>query len=154
MQPYHNPALDELATRLFREFARLEYALKAAGFHNGDGRAEPNWRNFAMSIEGTFANLRSKSTRQAIDYILAHPPKKQVVRDGVLDWEDAQPATDSHADLILLYVRRVRNNLFHGGKFNGRWFDPERSVELLRYSIEVLDACLAASDAVKDAYDH
>jgi hypothetical protein len=31
-------------------------------------------------------------------------------------------STTTVSDLILNSVHRVRNNLFHGGKFNGRWF--------------------------------
>lgn len=87
----------------------------------------------------------AESVANAIDYILGYPPKKQVIRDGALEWDDATPNASSSSDLILLYVRRVRNNLFHGGKFNGRWFDPERSEELLRHSLTILDACRTAS---------
>ena len=42
--------LNCLAGELFTMFARFEYALKAAGFHKGDGAAEPNWRSFAESV--------------------------------------------------------------------------------------------------------
>ena len=44
--------IDEIAIELFRRFARMEYALKAAGFHNGEGKAEANWDKFAVSIRG------------------------------------------------------------------------------------------------------
>jgi hypothetical protein len=43
-------------------------------------------------------------------------------------------------ELILLWVRRVRNNLFHGGKFNGHWFQPERSEQLITASLVVIHA--------------
>ena len=36
-------------TKLFEAFARFEYALKAAGFHDGEGAAEVNWREFVAS---------------------------------------------------------------------------------------------------------
>ncbi len=153
MQPYNNPKLDSLAVSLFKEFARFEYALKAANFHSGDGDADPNWRRFALSIEDSIANPQSPGLRKAVEYMLAHPPKKQVVRHGLLAWDVAVPTTDSRADLVLLYVRRVRNNLFHGGKFNGHWFEPERSEELLHHSLVILDACLAASSDVREAYN-
>lgn len=154
MQPYHNPELERLAVRLFKEFARFEYALKAANFHNGDGDAEPNWRNFALSVEDALTHPQSDALREAIKYMLTHPPKKQVIRAGALDWDTVVPNANSRADLVLLYVRRVRNNLFHGGKFSGRWFDPERSEELLRHSLVILEACLAASPQVREAYNH
>jgi hypothetical protein len=146
--------LNHLAAELFRTFSRFEYSLKAAGFHRGDGDAEPDWRTFALSIEAGLQNPNGEELREAIDYILHNPPKKQVIRNGVLEWSDAPPTTNSRADLILLYVRRVRNNLFHGGKFNGRWFEPERSKVLLRCSLVILQGCLEASPQVRNAYDN
>ena len=144
--------LDALSLQVFRIFARCEYALKAAGFHNGEGNAEANWRNFAISIEDLFANPPTPELQAAIAYILAHPPKKQIIKNEFLEWDLAPPVTDSRADLVLLYVRRVRNNLFHGGKFNGHWFDPERSEALLRHSLQILTSAVQHSDAVRQAY--
>lgn len=84
--------------------------------------------------------------------MLANPPKKQIVEGGVLGWSASTPQTDLQSDRLLIYVRRVRNNLFHGGKFNGRWFEPERSTVLMQHSLTILNACLAASPAVSEAY--
>jgi len=58
-----------------------------------------------------------------------HLPKKQVYSNKALQWNDVAQEAENENDLILLYVRRLRNNLFHGGKFDGRFFDPERSRE-------------------------
>lgn len=146
--------LNKLATELFKTFARFEYALKASGFNNGDGDAQPNWRNFALSVEAQLQNPQTPELREAIDFMLQQSPKKQVIRNGLLEWDAAPPNTNSSADLILLYVRRVRNNLFHGGKFNGHWFAPERSEKLLRHSLVILEACLDASPQVKGAYNN
>ena len=118
--------LNELSLELFRMFARFEYALKAAGYHEGNGEAKPDWRRFAESIPDIFDNPSTLELQTAIDYLEQHPPKKQVVKDNVLEWQVSRPSTNLKSDLILLYVRRVRNNLFHGGKFNNRWFAPER----------------------------
>ena len=145
--------LDNLATELFRKFARFEYALKASGFNDGDGEAKANWRNFALSVEAQLQNSQTSELREAINFMLQQPPKKQIIRNGLLEWDAAPPNTNSTADLILLYVRRVRNNLFHGGKFNGHWFAPERSEKLLRHSLVILEACLDASPQVKQAYN-
>lgn len=144
--------LNELSLQVFRTFARCEYALKAAGFHNGEGKAEANWRGFALSIEDLFVEPLTPALKAAVDYILAHPPKKQIIKNDLLEWEAAPPETDSRADLVLLYVRRVRNNLFHGGKFNGHWFDPERSEVLLRHSLQILTSSIQHSDRVRQAY--
>lgn len=145
--------LDDLANELFRVFARTEYALKAVGHHQGDGNAEPDWTAFAETVRTVLDNPHSDELIAAVAYLLAHPPKKQVVHNGVLGWSNARPQARSQADLILLYVRRVRNNLFHGGKFNGRWFEPERSMDLLRHCLVILSACVQGSDAVLAAYE-
>lgn len=144
--------LDELATEMFRTFARFEYALKAAGFHNGDGAAEPNWRSFAQSIPAVFDNPGDPDLEAAVGYILDHPPKKQIIADGLLTWSVSAPDTDLKSDRVLIYMRRVRNNLFHGGKFNGRWFEPERSEFLLRHSLVILRACIDASNDLGQAF--
>lgn len=144
--------LTELAKELFRTFARFEFALKEAGFHTGEGDASPHWRNFALSIDAVLEEQATPELAAAIEYILEEPPHKQVVRNGALTWELAPPQTDSRADLVLLYVRRVRNNLFHGGKFNGHWFDPDRSESLMTSSLVILNAALAASQPVGQAF--
>jgi hypothetical protein len=82
----------------------------------------------------------------------AEKTKKQTIADGILAWNDSVPNTDSESDRVLIYVRRVRNNLFHGGKFNGRWFEPERSELLLGHCLTVLQACLAASPDLNTAF--
>lgn len=148
--PENDP--DALAAELFKTFARFEYALKAAEFHRGEGAAEANWRSFAESVAEIFEEPPNEEFAQAIAYMLAHPPKKQVVEGGVLGWSVSAPQTDFQSDRVLIYVRRVRNNLFHGGKFNGRFFEPQRSAALLQHSLTILNACLAASPAVSEAY--
>jgi hypothetical protein len=145
--------LDRLAVEMFQTFARFEYALKASGFNAGNGDAKADWTAFARSIPGVFDDPRDSAVKMAVGYILAHPPKKQVVEQGVLEWKDAGAGTSLRSDEVLIYVRRVRNNLFHGGKFNGRWFEPQRSAELLQHSLVILKACLEASPQVRSAYD-
>jgi len=144
--------LNRLATDLFRTFARFEYALKAAGFHTGDGAADANWREFAVSVAPLFDEPQGEDFKEAIAYILEHPPNKQIVENGVLRWHASVPQTDLQSDRVLIYVRRVRNNLFHGSKFNGCWFEPQRSGELLQHSLTILNACLVASEPVNEAY--
>jgi len=143
--------LDQLAIELFQKFARIEYALKAAGFHYGEGEAKPNWDKFASSVSGVLE--KDPSIDASIKYISENPPKKQVIRNNLLEWEIPKPdASKTHE--LLLCVRRVRNNLFHGGKFSGHWFAPERSKELLLHSLNILDACLRASPILKEAFEN
>ena len=151
MKNGNSSELDQLAVELFKKFARIEYALKAAGFHYGEGDAKPNWDMFASSIDGVLE--KDTSITMSIKYMSESPPKKQVIRKDLLEWETPKHHTNKTHE-ILLCVRRVRNNLFHGGKFNGHWFKSERSKELLQHSLCILDACLRASSKLKEAFDN
>jgi hypothetical protein len=143
--------LDQLRSDMFKMFARFEYALKAAGFHNGSGPAKPDWAKFAKSVSKIFDQPHDPDFDAAVEYILTTPPKQQFIKDGLLEWTDMAPSTTLKSDLVLQYVRRVRNNLFHGGKFNGRWFEPERSEALLHHSLTILRTCLRASPEVSES---
>ena len=48
-------------------------------------------------------------------------------------------------DQVLDLIRRVRNNLFHGGKFNDAHSGPGRNELLLRHSLAILHRCLELS---------
>ena len=58
----------------------------------------------------------------------------------------------SLAKFLFLLIRRVRNNLFHGGKFNGKWFEPERSEALLQHGLVILRHCGTRHSEVSKAY--
>ena len=59
----------------------------------------------------------------------------------------------SKAQQVLMMVRWVRNNLFHGGKFlpvpAG---DDARDKLLVQYSLIVLRACIPLHNQVNEAY--
>ena len=137
----YNREMADLASELFRVFAQFEYCLKVTGYCvAGPGNAaNPDWTRFARELP-PLTEQAGADVAVAIAYMLGHPPKKQVYVDDVLQWRIVAPQAQNENDLIFLYVRRVRNNLFHGGKFNGRFFDPERSRELLEYSKVKLQA--------------
>ena len=145
--------MDALAFDFFREFARCEYCLKAIGMRKADRNAKADWSALAAQLSDVIEAPDSRELAAAVKYFLEHPPKKQVVEDGVLAWDDSLPDHKSQADLLLLLVCRVRNNLFHGGKFNGRWFEPERSEELLKHGLAILAACINRHEMMKEAYE-
>lgn len=148
----HKDELDALSLNVFRTFARCEYALKAAGYRSGRNEVKADWRAFSGALGNLFDRPADPALAAAVDYLLAHPPRKQVIRDDQLAWDDTPPDSESRADLVLAYVRRVRNNLFHGGKFNGHWFAPERSADLLTHSLCILRHAIEAHPQVRDAY--
>lgn len=147
--------MDGLAYELFRFFAQFEYCLKVTGYCvAGRGNsANPDWTRFAGELPALTGET-SPDIVAAISYMLQHPPKKQIFVDDALQWSDVAPDSENENDLILLYVRRVRNNLFHGGKFNGRFFDPERSRELMKYSVTILMVAILKSPPMLDAYEN
>ncbi|MDD1795733.1 hypothetical protein LRP50_21670 [Enterovibrio sp. ZSDZ42] len=146
--------LDRLSFDFFKLFSRMEYALKAASFHRGEGTAPPDWTKFSQDIDAKFQAIKNEKLDECRQYILAHPPKKQVIREEKIVWSDTPPRSENNTDLLLLYVRRVRNNLFHGGKFNGNWFEPERCEELLNSSKVILEHALASNEKVKEAFEN
>ena len=152
----NDPAeLDQLGFRFFKEFARCEYSLKVVGFRNGGDRSpSADWYAFAGEIQASLLHApSSKELQNAIAYYRLNPPKKQVVKNGHLDWDDSLPSHKNEAELLLALVCRVRNNLFHGGKFNGHWFQPQRSAELLEHGLVILAHSIEAHPRVKEAYD-
>jgi hypothetical protein len=136
-------------------FARSEYALKAAGFARGDERqAEADWDAFAQAIADDFDLSKNHNLRAAVDYLLTKPPKKQVLKNKSLQFFDAPPDKNQRrAQQVLLMVRRVRNNLFHGGKFlpvpTG---DPDRDKLLIQHSLTVLRTCISLHNGVSRNY--
>jgi hypothetical protein len=145
--------LHRLAADFFRMFSRMEYALKVSGFLVQKRSAEANWTSFAEEIHDRFEKINAEQLRNQTTYLLREPPKKQINNKGLLEWDATLPDAKNQTDLLLQYVRRIRNNLFHGGKFNGHWFEPERSGSLINAGIEILNACLQVSDKVREAYD-
>jgi hypothetical protein len=69
-------------------------------------------------------------------------PKKQQVKSGLLVWGPDNYTGAFDLARAFCLVRRVRNNLFHGGKFpEGREEDVSRDQELLNAGIEIMQAC-------------
>lgn len=142
-------------------FARFEFALKKCGFLQGkmdDDDAKPNWDTFAAepSVKATFETTGTPEVVNAVDELLAHPPTKQIVKAGKWEWDEGEIFQASRkAANVLLLVRRVRNNLFHGGKFPVLpVIGPERNVELLNRCLVLLDHALRCSpDNVQRAFE-
>ncbi|EEJ2708096.1 hypothetical protein B5637_004398, partial [Salmonella enterica subsp. enterica serovar Kiambu] len=100
-------------------FSRLEYALKVSGFARGDSKkVEPCWDCFAKKINDNFLKIENEDLKKAVGYLLESPPRKQILSEGKIIFQD-QPVDKKQrtTQQLLLMIRRVRNNLFHGGKY-------------------------------------
>jgi len=155
-EAYHRVDFDrELVFKFFIAFSLFEKALKENGFHQERGNSEdiqPDWRRFATTIDEQFTANKNlpdnQELRTAIDYLLSIPPKKQVFRDGRIQFVNTERSSDSDTEWLAVLINRVRNNLFHGGKFS---YDRPRDTELLRYSLIILEEWANLNSDVKRA---
>jgi hypothetical protein len=144
----------DLVTEFFMRFARMEFALKAAGFARA-GRNDSihvEWDEFADSIEQGLTGVAAPEIIAAREYLLVKPPRKQVIEDGVIQWRARGRDGESEARFLIRCITTVRNNLFHGGKeVVGE--PVERNARLLATSLLVLGWALTLSPRVADKFD-
>ncbi|MBF0267560.1 MAG: hypothetical protein HQL44_03095 [Alphaproteobacteria bacterium] len=142
---YENVLLRDLpdeATKFFAVFSRFEFALKQAGYlesHVDGKNAEPGWDCFARNLTDTFFQTVKESDSAKV--LFDKPPKKQIVQGNSIDWKVGRDIIDIKE--LFLAVRCVRNNLFHGGKFQtGPVEEPSRDKALLNACLFVLEEAL------------
>lgn len=129
----------------------MEYALKKAAYlkeYKKKFIAEPNWKTFWETNNIKYSGIFSESNELKIadEYIMNFPPKKQIINEDLnLDFEN----TDEN---LCVYIRRVRNNLFHGGKFSISG-DTTRDKTLLENSIIILNSFVNLDKDVKYYYN-
>lgn len=148
----------DLLLDFFIVFSRFEYSLKRAGFlKSNDGSAEPNHDKFGSTYKNQFQDLiaGSEEFTVAVNYFFDTPPKRQWVNDGKLDWKNQdQSQLARNLNNLLVLVRTVRNNLFHGGKYpSGPVDNPERNEKLLKNSLVVMKTCLDLDSNVKTFFE-
>lgn len=143
------PTVNRLC-RFLLIFSRFEFALKSLHYVRQQGdRLIVEWRRFAHETAGTFR--LNDELEQSIRILLTAPPARQILRDDRLDWEEEHPVEPSAVTLewLLDMVYRVRNNLFHGGKWPP---DPARDPELLEASEAVIAECLRLREDIRIHY--
>jgi hypothetical protein len=64
--------------------------------------------------------------------------KQSINAEGKIIWKKV-PNNDKTVQTLFGHICRIRNNLFHGAKFNDTWFDPERSKTLLEKGLLILE---------------
>jgi len=125
------PVSDNLAIPLFRAFALLEYQLKRRhAFLKADrfGNAMVDWSEVKAQVDrfppANFVLRVEPVTRQKMLGGARDRPKVQVVvnaggqREAAFEPRPLQPPNEVQSDARALVeaTKRVRNNLFHGGK--------------------------------------
>lgn len=140
------------AIKLLATFLRFEFALKEAGFGPENGDAQVEWGRVTKQLGAAFF-ARIKESGQA-DTLIHKPPKKQITRGHSLEWEHkAPPETTSE---LFEAVRRIRNNLVHGGKSGDPEYDPDdphRNETLTREAQWVVEQALLELDDVRAYFE-
>lgn len=104
------------------------------------------------SVKSEFDNPQSDDFSDAVAFLEREPPLKQVVRDNNLTWEPAPVGQNTRAKNIFVCVRRVRNNLFHGGKFEDTFRLNQRDRQLLESSLIILQRCTEVDEMLGKKY--
>jgi hypothetical protein len=146
--------LRELVRIFSAGFARFEHALKACGYlqPRDNGAAEAHWDAFAKASgdNGAWADRVVPMCRPALALLKNYPPRRQIVDNGQLRWEPQEAGPEpTDAIRVLVLVRRVRNNLFHGGKSP---IDPARDEPLLQACVAILEAALDCDEKVRGCF--
>lgn len=122
-----------------KRFIGLEVKLKRLGYFKKSIKkknVEVDWTSFESDYREIILNLANKqddSTR----YIIENPPKKMCVKNNVITFD--RSVTEDHVKELMISLRAIRNNLFHGGKFDGEELSgSERNIKLLKSAISVI----------------
>lgn len=136
--------VSEDGIRLFKVMMRLEFALKE-GIYATAGRGdvvEIDWDRFANQGLGSdfFERVRGA---QELEVMLSKPPQRQIKKEnGGLDWQEVSPV--ANVQEMVGAMRRVRNNLFHGGKSGDP--DSDRNESLYIGALYLIDEILKSDD--------
>ncbi|PCM58478.1 hypothetical protein [Klebsiella quasipneumoniae] len=124
----------------FFYFSRFEHALKIKNYKKLDRTRRyivgADWNAFVSALNIPYPSGSDKID-EAVSFICTNPVKRQKEN---LTWEDAVPITQASFNYALLEVPKIRNNLFHGGKYKRP--DKVRDTQLLNYSVVLIKACL------------
>jgi hypothetical protein len=135
----------DLTVEFLGTFARFEYALKRSGYVKGnEKRIDADWDRLCQELASADPTALAPILASC-GYLRARPPKKQVLDNGQLAWRVRGASGGSDIGELLLSLRTVRNNVFHGGKFpEGPVTDPLRDEQLIRDCLAVMQALLGS----------
>ena len=145
----------ELVCEFAAVFMRFEYAMKASDYCAGDRwhNAVPNWKLLKDDLGMKLDQLQDMEVQQAIQCLLKDPPQVQKFLYGRPGFQQTPLLGATEGAKALEAAKRVRNNLFHGGKHTPH-SPPERDTRLLEASFVVLRACLALNKELASEYEH
>ena len=147
------PNCKELMYDFFITFSRFESALQNTGRFIIAERGEANWDLFAASIKDKFNPKKSSQVADAVDYIINNPPMKIAEKNGKLVWEQSvRGKKEPIAYCLNIYIRRIRNNVLHGGKFKGKYTPESRNFQLITHALIILNDWLEYDVEVRENF--
>ena len=147
----------ELACEFLATFSRMEYALKSTKYADGDDeKVIPAWDRFANDIHEAFEKIADPDLEKAKKYLLSRPPRKQTLAGHKITFVDQTiDVKQKTSQQLLLMVRTVRNNLFHGGKYLPDGEQEEgRNNLLVKHALTVLLASSKLDYKVRSSFEH
>lgn len=148
---FNSTIKSELICNFLAVFSRMEFALKASikyAIGNEKG-VSADWDKFAKDYE-SFVEKDDSKLIEAIDYLFNAAPNKQVLEDNELKFIPTENTEGKTTKQLLILVRRVRNNLFHGGKYHPN--DEGRDELLIVYTLKILEMCVKLDSDVYSLY--
>jgi len=153
--PFEELQIDpDLVCEFFAVFSRFEYAMKATRYCGRDRHmnAVPDWKSLMTDVGETFSQYHGDECGNLIEYLLTEPPQVQKVVDGQPRFVSAPLEGETVGAKAIEAAKRVRNNLFHGGKHTAH-SPPERDTQLVKGALAVLELCLAADGELNSEFE-
>lgn len=142
----HNKSIVEF----FIKFSRFEYALKRNGFYNANNNiiVGANFDKFAKQYKNTELPPNLKNFLAYLD--------KEPVGKLKTSYDYLRTKEPSKSDFVRLvsYLRRIRNNLFHGVKYpNLEKYEKEsRGTKLINWGIKAIDFLVTIDNKIETTY--
>jgi len=147
----------QLVCNFMAVFSRMEYALKVTRFAVGnEGYISASWDKFANEANNDFDVNLSEELAASVEYLWDFPPRRQTLNcERQITFEDFHiDRNQAKLQQLLLMVRTVRNNLFHGGKYSPEGeVEPGRNEALVNASLIILNECASLVPDVAEAFD-
>lgn len=122
----------------FIYFSRFEYALKrndcSKERQNGSVKAE--WKKFSEKYKD---DILSPIVEESLSFFEQNSPRKKSGKEDT-EWIDLELQNISDHQKVIIYIQTVRNNLFHGDKFDviTSLESQDKDIKLIRHSLNAL----------------
>ena len=134
----------------FIKFSRFEYALKRNGFYKANSNiiVGTDFDKFAKQHKNI---ILPQELKDFILYLDKNPVGKLTISGNYSRMKE-----NAKSDLVRLvsYLRRIRNNLFHGVKYPnlGKYEEGSRGEKLITLGIKTIDFLITLNNEIEVTY--